>query len=112
MAKEIPEAAAHSHRFPLSTLNFQLSISATWLCSFPTVQLRPKQSDGELQRISEWDRFWPCRANWEAAKLYSLKVSCPAWEAALPFPALPLRLCTNIETGDCLFITLIFFAWR
>ncbi|KAF5408989.1 MAG: hypothetical protein Udaeo2_07740 [Candidatus Udaeobacter sp.] len=62
--------------------------------------------------MQKWDRFWPCRASWEAAKLYSPKASWPAWEATLPFPAPLLRLCTNIEMGDCLFIISIFFASR
>ena len=31
------------------------------------------------------------------------------WEATLPFPALRLRLCTNIEVGVCLFIISDFF---
>ena len=58
------------------------------------------------------DQFWPSKANWEAARLYSQEVSSPVWEATLPCRALPLRLCTNIETGDYLFITSIFFASR
>src|SRR5512133_3856463 len=102
MAKEIPETTAHSNRLALSAINSNQSTPAAWLRSFPTVRLRLKHSDGDLQRMSEWDRFWPCKANWEAAKLYSPKASWPVWEARLPFPALPLRLCTNIEMGDYL----------
>src|SRR5438067_4742345 len=62
--------------------------------------------------MSEWDRFWPCGANWGAAKLYLREASWPASEARLPLPVLRLRLCMNTEMGDCLFIILISFAWR
>ena len=110
--KKFPKIVAHSYRLLLSTLNQKPSTSPSWLHSFPTARLRLKQPDADLRRMQEWDRFWLCRANWEAAKLCSLKASWPAWEATLPFSARPLRLCTNIEMGVCLFITSIFFVWR
>src|SRR4030095_16163272 len=101
MAKEIPKTTAHSHRSLESAVGNPQSAIKRWLRSFPTVRLRPKQSDDDLQSRQMWDRFWPGRARWGAAKLYSAKALWPAWEATRPFPAPPLRLCTNIEMGDC-----------
>src|SRR5262249_24463986 len=109
MAKEIPETAAHSNWSLERAVANPRSAIERWLRSFPTARLRPKQPDGDLLRMSEWDRFWPCRANWEAAKLYSPRASWRAWEATLPFSARPLRLCTNTEMAGCLFIILISF---
>src|SRR4030095_2364199 len=112
MAEEIPETAAHSNWSLESAIGNPQSAIERWLRSFPTAWLRPKHSDDDLQGMPQRDRFWPCRANWGAAKLYLRKVSWPAGEATPPFLALTLRLCTNTEMGDCLSIILISFAWR
>ena len=63
MAKEIPETAAHSNWSLESEIRKKFtrrrgqSAIKTWLRSFPTVRLRLKHSDDDLQRMSEWDRF-------------------------------------------------------